>query len=43
MASLESFIESDDELSAVNDMLAAIGESPVSSLEGDPKDRKSVV
>ncbi|MFL1495723.1 hypothetical protein, partial [Pseudomonas antarctica] len=36
MASLESFIESDDELSAVNDMLAAIGESPVSSLEGDP-------
>ena len=25
-----------DELSAINDMLAAIGESPVNSLEGDP-------
>jgi len=32
----ESYLDSDDELSAVNDMLAAIGESPVSSLEGDP-------
>lgn len=32
----ESVLDADDELSAVNDMLAAIGESPVSSLEGDP-------
>lgn len=32
----ESYLTQDDELSAVNDMLAAIGESPVSSLEGDP-------
>lgn len=32
----EAYLESDDELGAVNDMLAAIGESPVSSLEGDP-------
>ncbi len=32
----ESVLDSDDELDAVNDMLAAIGESPVSSLEGDP-------
>ena len=32
----ESVLDSDDELNAVNDMLAAIGESPVSSLEGDP-------
>lgn len=32
----ESVLDSDDELQAVNDMLAAIGESPVSSLEGDP-------
>lgn len=36
MATFESSIESDEELQAVNDMLAAIGESPVSSLEGDP-------
>jgi len=36
MAIFDSSIESDQELSAVNDMLAAIGESPVSSLEGDP-------
>lgn len=32
----ESVLDTDDELDAVNDMLAAIGESPVSSLEGDP-------
>lgn len=32
----ESYLDTDDELQAVNDMLAAIGESPVSSLEGDP-------
>ncbi|WYW04238.1 tail protein [Pseudomonas phage vB_PpuP-Kallioja] len=32
----ESVLDADDELSAVNDMLAAIGESPVSALEGDP-------
>lgn len=32
----ESYLTQDDELAAVNDMLAAIGESPVSSLEGDP-------
>lgn len=32
----DSFLSEDDELAAVNDMLAAIGESPVSSLEGDP-------
>jgi hypothetical protein len=32
----ESVLESDEELQAVNDMLAAIGESPVNSLEGDP-------
>ncbi|MDD1013851.1 hypothetical protein [Pseudomonas rubra] len=36
MANFDSSINSDQELSAVNDMLAAIGESPVSSLEGDP-------
>jgi hypothetical protein len=36
MATFESSIESDEELQAVNDMLASIGESPVSSLEGDP-------
>ncbi|WP_053269389.1 phage tail protein [Pseudomonas chlororaphis] len=36
MATFESSIESDQELQAVNDMLASIGESPVSSLEGDP-------
>ncbi|QVW21421.1 hypothetical protein KJF94_16025 [Pseudomonas hormoni] len=34
--SIEATLESDEELGAVNDMLAAIGESPVSSLEGDP-------
>lgn len=32
----ESYLELDEELMAINDMLAAIGESPVSSLEGDP-------
>lgn len=32
----EFVLDSDDELQAVNDMLSAIGESPVSSLEGDP-------
>jgi hypothetical protein len=32
----ESYLTQDDELGAINDMLAAIGESPVSSLEGDP-------
>jgi len=32
----ESVLDFDDELNAVNDMLGAIGESPVSSLEGDP-------
>jgi hypothetical protein len=32
----ESVLELDEELQAVNDMLAAIGESPVNSLEGDP-------
>lgn len=36
MRSFDANLETDDELSAVNDMLAAIGESPVSSLEGDP-------
>lgn len=36
MANYDSSINSDQELAAVNDMLAAIGESPVSSLEGDP-------
>lgn len=36
MAMLESSVEPDEELTAVNDMLASIGESPVSSLEGDP-------
>lgn len=36
MALFESYTESDEELSAVNDMLASIGEAPVSSLEGDP-------
>lgn len=33
--SYESNLETSDELAAVNDMLAAIGESPVSTLEGD--------
>ncbi|WYW04290.1 tail protein [Pseudomonas phage vB_PpuP-Kompost-2] len=33
---VDSVLDSDDELQAVNDMLAAIGESPVSALEGDP-------
>lgn len=32
----EATLDTGDELSAVNDMLSAIGESPVSSLEGDP-------
>ncbi|AAO73168.1 tail tubular protein A [Pseudomonas phage gh-1] len=36
MRSYEATLETDDELAAINDMLAAIGESPVSSLEGDP-------
>lgn len=31
----EATLESPEELAAVNDMLAAIGESPVNSLEGD--------
>uniref|UniRef100_A0AAU8BTV3 Non-contractile tail tubular protein n=1 Tax=Pseudomonas phage PMBT23 TaxID=3137284 RepID=A0AAU8BTV3_9VIRU len=35
MRSYEATLETDDELAAINDMLAAIGESPVSSLEGD--------
>ncbi|QNJ57472.1 tail tube protein A [Pseudomonas phage Waldo5] len=32
----DSSLALEDELGAINDMLAAIGESPVSSLEGDP-------
>lgn len=36
MATTDSLIDSSAELSAVNDILAAIGESPVNSLEGDP-------
>ncbi|WYW00670.1 tail protein [Pseudomonas phage vB_PpuP-Vasula] len=35
MRSYEATLESPEELAAVNDMLAAIGESPVNSLEGD--------
>lgn len=35
MRSVEATLESPEELSAINDMLASIGESPVSSLEGD--------
>lgn len=35
MRSYESNLETADELAAVNDMLAAIGESPVNTLEGD--------
>lgn len=35
MNSLDSSIETGDELDAVNDILAAIGEPPVSTLEGD--------
>ncbi|QJD54629.1 putative tail tubular protein [Pseudomonas phage MR1] len=35
MRSYEATLETGDELAAINDMLAAIGESPVSSLEGD--------
>lgn len=35
MRSFEATLESPEELAAVNDMLAAIGESPVNSLEGD--------
>ncbi|AUV61746.1 tail protein [Pseudomonas phage Henninger] len=35
MRSYEATLETDDELAAINDMLAAIGEAPVSSLEGD--------
>lgn len=35
MRSYEATLESPEELSAVNDMLAAIGESPVNSLEDD--------
>ncbi|KPA96905.1 phage tail protein [Pseudomonas asplenii] len=34
--SYETTLGSDEELDAVNDMLSAIGESPVSALEGDP-------
>jgi hypothetical protein len=33
--SYESNLETSDELAAVNDMLSAIGESPVNTLEGD--------
>lgn len=32
----EFYLDEDDELGAVNDMLSAIGESPVSSLSGGP-------
>lgn len=35
MRDFESNLETSDELAAVNDMLAAIGESPVNTLEGD--------
>jgi hypothetical protein len=35
MISYESNLETSDELAAVNDMLASIGESPVNTLEGD--------
>lgn len=35
MRSFEANLETSDELAAVNDMLAAIGESPVNTLEGD--------
>lgn len=36
MALNETNLDPDDDLEAVNEMLAAIGESPVNSLEGDP-------
>lgn len=36
MSTNEATLESSDELDAVNEMLSAIGESPVNSLEGDP-------
>lgn len=35
MRSFETTLETSEELAAVNDILAAIGESPVSTLEGD--------
>lgn len=35
MRSYEANLETSDELAAVNDMLAAIGEAPVNTLEGD--------
>ena len=35
MRSYDANLETSDELAAVNDMLAAIGESPVNTLEGD--------
>lgn len=35
MRSYEANLETSDELAAVNDMLAAIGESPVNTLDGD--------
>lgn len=35
MRSFETTVETGDELAAINDILAAIGESPVSTLEGD--------
>jgi hypothetical protein len=35
MRDYEATLETSDELDAVNDMLAAIGESPVNTLEGD--------
>lgn len=36
MSNNEATLGSSDELDAINDMLAAIGESPVNSLEGEP-------
>lgn len=36
MRSIEMSYETSEELDAINDLLAAIGESPVNSLEGDP-------
>lgn len=35
MRSYETTVETSDELAAINDILASIGESPVSTLEGD--------
>lgn len=36
MSSYAATLKTDDERAAINDILAAIGESPVNSLEGDP-------